>query len=574
MTFGRSAPVVARSAALALALAFAGAVLPAPAQPLAVEGYAFPIEGRQAIRDWNGDGVADVAFLGETRLRVWLARPGQQGRFGLRPDFEAATPDGALLRFALFDEAEPNAPALVALDAEGLLAWTASAGWGRVWTGENSLAGATRDAAARGWSEAEDVDPLPDLDGDGYRDFPVCGAGGQWRVVWGPLRPGVEAPETVVGAVAEARRFGRIESEGRPPSILQGARWGFNGARAGLFRTGRQGERLALNVWTQLHLATPDGELPSNLSEPFGWEPSETPGLFDIQSRRRRWRQTATRAFEEVPPPADPAEEKLALDLIPAPLFEPTYDDKLREVATKLTSLLAQGDEAQSRVADIDGDGVRDLLYVFGSSEPLRPRSNIRVYLGRADGSVPDYRKPDSTLRANAILNWPLLVDADGDGDMETALFFPEVNYASPSDQLKAYMQLGLPGEFRLYLWEKGKGYAEARSFGLKLSLKHEVFGLRMPTLADIDLRGDFNGDGFVDLGFETGAREYSIWTFDPKRGFSAKPAAVAQTPDTILDSSARDVDGDGRMDLLLSTHNADRPGETFLRLYFLRDAR
>jgi hypothetical protein len=234
-----------------------------------------------------------------------------------------------------------------------------------------------------------------------------------------------------------------------------------------------------------------------------------------------------------------------------------SFDEALVRWAADLAQTATDDSRATWTRADLDGDGIKDILFAIGSADPMRPRTVLRAYLGSGDPArLPDQRAPDSVLRTRSPLSGgsPVARDLDGDGDLDTWLFEIDAELASPSDQLKAYLQVGVRGLLRVYTWDgRGGGYSAGRSFALPMTIKYEVHGNRLPYLREIGPRIDFNGDGTLDVALRTGARSLELWGFEAGRGFGDAPLATIETAAPITSILTADLDGDGLGDLQLT---------------------
>lgn len=174
-------------------------------------------------------------------------------------------------------------------------------------------------------------------------------------------------------------------------------------------------------------------------------------------------------------------------------------------------------------VADLDGDGMRDL--VLGTW-----RDRIQWWRNAGTAAVPRYEMADSALvtLTRGSNTAPALADLDGDGDLDLL-----VGEAS--------------GQLNLY---RNEGSARAPRFTLVTDTLQGIdLGRRStPALADLD------GDGHLDLlvGSEDGGvqrwrheRDRALGRFVRDESFSA-PTGAYSAP------SLADLDGDGRIDLLV----------------------
>lgn len=147
-------------------------------------------------------------------------------------------------------------------------------------------------------------------------------------------------------------------------------------------------------------------------------------------------------------------------------------------------------------LADIDGNGVTDLLYMrklgriglFGSL-----RTRISLFLG----PFHDKKKPDQILNLSGLARRPRLFDFDRDGDLDLQLGSLKVDIFTT---LRHVVGDEVPAVFRVHLFDRSRNQFQARA-----RVEHAK---RIPFRAMIEYRpvplaffhGDFNGDGHPDL--------------------------------------------------------------------------
>ena len=178
--------------------------------------------------------------------------------------------------------------------------------------------------------------------------------------------------------------------------------------------------------------------------------------------------------------------------------------------------------------ADIDGDGLQDLLIVNNS------KAKIEVMLRRKEPVAPKARTgepvanelvDDRFFQRNEILTekqvWDLEVaDLDKDGKLDVAF------YGKPDELVVAY------GD--------GKGaFPRTRRFAID-DVKASGSGLAA---------GDLNGDGRVDLAMV--AKGFTAIYFQSDKGELREPRKVPHSVKGVSGIGIRDVDGDKRLDLI-----------------------
>ncbi len=147
-------------------------------------------------------------------------------------------------------------------------------------------------------------------------------------------------------------------------------------------------------------------------------------------------------------------------------------------------------------LADIDGNGVADLLYMrklgriglFGSL-----RTRISLFLG----PFHEKKKPDQILNLSGLARRPRLFDFDRDGDLDLQLGSLQVDIFTT---LRHVVGDEVPAVFRVHLFDRSRHRFQVRA--------RVEYAKRIPFKAMIEYRpvplaflhGDFNGDGHPDL--------------------------------------------------------------------------
>lgn len=224
-------------------------------------------------------------------------------------------------------------------------------------------------------------------------------------------------------------------------------------------------------------------------------------------------------------------------------------------------------------LVDLNGDGRLDTFTVDVSAAKLTPRTDVSVYLGREDRSFGE--KPNFVLHTRDIVYSELvpLGDVNGDGALDLALFHLDFQPQSMESQLRAYLKNGLDGELRFYLWDKQRNrFLDVPSFKQRITVNYEIYGARQFLQQQVFFNYDVDGDGRVDLVMKTGPREISVYhNLGGTQGFANRPIAVIQTPRPFSSLLVQDLDGDGRGDIIVTGYEETLEDRTIYTIYMNR---
>jgi hypothetical protein len=212
------------------------------------------------------------------------------------------------------------------------------------------------------------------------------------------------------------------------------------------------------------------------------------------------------------------------------------------------------GRTVAAELADVDGDGRRDLFTVNLIGIPPEEERSIRVYLQRKDGSLP--ASPDRTV---AVPRWSAVYDVadvrpDNPG-VELVLLRPGgVTLLSLADDSGRHWDLPTPGPTSMGLAADERGFEPFR-------LVYREFGdepwILVPQIGQLTALSP-NGDVRARIGLPRRANYFII----PSTGL----VSIESDFQIFLDApklSVGDVDGDGRADIVSSTRHEIR---VFLR--------
>jgi hypothetical protein len=262
-----------------------------------------------------------------------------------------------------------------------------------------------------------------------------------------------------------------------------------------------------------------------------------------------------------------------------------------------------EGRSVAAELAELNGDGRTDLFVVTLVGIPPEEKRAIRVYLQREDGRLP--AQPDHTV---PVPHWSAVYDVadvrkDSPGH-ELVLLRPDgVMLLSLADASGRSWTLGVPGPTSFGLADDERGFESFRivydEFGdepwlivpqigqltalapdgavkARIAVPRRANYLIIPSTGLLSLESDFqifldvpklsigdvDGDGRVDIVNST-RHEIRVFLRQPDGGFRFEPSRTIPlrmvTPrDHIrgsggVASEIKDIDGDGRVDLLIS---------------------
>ena len=211
-------------------------------------------------------------------------------------------------------------------------------------------------------------------------------------------------------------------------------------------------------------------------------------------------------------------------------------------------------------IRDFDGDGILDLLTDRSISEGVFDRSSeYHLYLGRRNGGSLEYpRVPDGSIASGGIQFDPLAVDVDGDGRLDLA---------TPSTQLglgrviSALVTGRITVDLDVYRMRANGVYREESDYQTRFKVEFDLTTgqMRYPAIKI----ADFDGDGPADLllqGDDDVLELYPGTGDDNLFGKQQLQSLELPLPSNGQMVEARDLDDDGRADLLVRYGLADGP--------------
>jgi hypothetical protein len=215
---------------------------------------------------------------------------------------------------------------------------------------------------------------------------------------------------------------------------------------------------------------------------------------------------------------------------------------------------------------DINRDGRVDLIKNKWIGEPwylpgtLSGKVIVQIYLANARGQIPP--EPQQVFRKNDWIDSIPIVDVDGDAHVDLVLGYNR--FDTREGFRKAFMAKRLDFNLRFHLFRPGTGYPEKPDFQRDLEIhldKHSIdlnWGRRRDFKRFVDLSGDFDGDGRMDLLIRDRRDRISIYSFVSRQvGFERDAGLFFEYAEPVEWFRVVDLNGDGVSDLVMKFKGA-----------------
>ncbi len=168
--------------------------------------------------------------------------------------------------------------------------------------------------------------------------------------------------------------------------------------------------------------------------------------------------------------------------------------------------------DASATMKDITGNGFPDLV-VTQTRGTVRMYAETQVYLAQEPFVYPD--KPDAVFSSNGAVSSPLVLDVNGDGQMD--LLFIRIPFGV-KNMVNFFVRGKIAVQAEVHLFN-GKQYSQSADYKTSMTMDAPEGRERVAYTF-----GDFNGDGRTDVAYGSENDILSVYTGEPERFISSKP--------------------------------------------------
>lgn len=211
-------------------------------------------------------------------------------------------------------------------------------------------------------------------------------------------------------------------------------------------------------------------------------------------------------------------------------------------------------------IKELNGDGIPDIIAEATYADGVFDRRNeFSLHLGRRNGDSVEYLSEEDALIAFKGLQFDLIdTDIDGDGKQDLVVRKARLSFGRV---IRALISGSVPVEIHFHRMADDDTYPDDANFVAKTKVRFSRSSgqVDIPAIA-VD---DFDGDGLQDLIIQTARDRLAYYGGRPTdRLFADEPVEVElDLPRNGELVYARDVDDDGRADLVLRYNEADAEG-------------
>jgi hypothetical protein len=193
--------------------------------------------------------------------------------------------------------------------------------------------------------------------------------------------------------------------------------------------------------------------------------------------------------------------------------------------------------QASARMADIDGNGMPDLI-VTQLKGTINMKAVTQVYL--SDGRFTYPAQPNATFEEDGAISSPTVTDVDGDGKQDLVCMTIPFGV---KNVVNFFLRRKLSARVEVYLFKDG-------AFPAKPTFAESVL-LDAPEGRVAYALGDFNGDGRMDAAFGESADKMAIRTGSAEKFVAPRPWVVLNVPSFGV-ALPLDLNGNKAKDLVL----------------------